>query len=348
MNSAERIFAALRGQVPDRVPVLEWFVHPKVYQALAPGATWPDFVEQFELDAITALFLYEGTFKETRVDEKTVINEWGVTLGITDEHQAPIEGPIKTLEDAHRYIPPDPSASYRFGRMPEYIQRFKGKKSIIWCQRAEFMWAADLMRLDHLLVSFLDNKPLAHEVLEIANQFAIRLARRAVREGAEVVMLGDDYAYNSGPMMSPAVFKEFIQPRLKRVVEAVHDEGAFCVKHSDGNLWPILDMILSTGVDAINPLEPAAGMDIAAVKKKYGDRVCLIGNIDCGDLLSNGTPRQVEAVVKETIRRAGANGGYILSSSNTIHSSVKPANYHAMLEAGQRYGAYPLDLEPSG
>ncbi len=344
MNSVERVSAALRGETPDRVPILEWFVHPKVYQAILPGSTWPDFVEEIDLDAVTAHFIFEGTFKETRIDEKTVVNEWGVTLGVTDEHMAPIDGPIKTLEDAQKYIPPDPDAPHRLGGLPEYVRRFKGKKAIIWCQRAEFMWAADLLRLDNLLVDFLENPRLAHEVLEIVNEFAVHLARRAVRAGADLVMLGDDYAYKAGPMMSPAVYKTFLQHRLARVVQAVHEEGAFCVKHSDGNLWPILDMIVETGVDAINPLEPVAGMDIAEVKRRYGDRVCLIGNIDCGELLSRGTPQQVRQVVQETIRQAAPGGGYIMSSSNTIHSSVKPENYQAMIDATHLYGTYPLRL----
>jgi uroporphyrinogen decarboxylase len=340
LNSYERVLAALHGQVPDRVPILEWFVHPRVYQALAPGSTWPDFVDQIGLDGISALFLYEGTFEETPLDEKTVINEWGVTLGLTEEHKAPIDGPIKSLEDARHYIPPDPNAAHRLGNLPQYVQRFKSEKAVIWCQRAEFMWAADLRRLDNLLVDFIENPLLAHQVLEIVNDFAVALARRAVRAGADVVMLGDDYAYNSGPMMSPAMFKHFIQPRLARVVDAIHDEGAFCVKHSDGNLWPILDMIVETGVDAINPMEPAAGMDIAEVKRRYGERVCLIGNIDCGELLSNGTKDDVARTVWQAIQQAAPGGGYIMSSSNTIHSSVKPENYLAMIEATHRYGEY--------
>jgi uroporphyrinogen decarboxylase len=344
VNSADRVFAALRGNEPDRVPIVEWFVHPGVYKALIPGASWMDFVEQSGLDGISALFVYEGTFKETPLDEKTVINEWGVKLGVTDEHKAPIEGPIKTLEDARCYIPPDPAAPHRLGNLPEYVRRFKGEKVVIWCQRAEFMWAADLLRLDNLLVYFLENPRLAHEVLELVNEFAVHLARRAVRAGADVVMLGDDYAYNSGPMMSPAIFKTFLQPRLARVVRAIQEEGAFCVKHSDGNLWPILDMIVETGVDAINPLEPVAGMDIGEVKRRYGDRVCLIGNIDCGELLSRGTPQQVTRTVQDTIRQAAPGGGYIMSSSNTIHSSVKPENYRAMIDATHLYGTYPLNL----
>ncbi|MGW8251362.1 MAG: uroporphyrinogen decarboxylase family protein [Anaerolineales bacterium] len=346
MNSYERVMAALRGQIPDRVPILEWFVHHKVYQALVPGSSWPDFVEQIGLDGISALFLYEGTFAETPLDEKTVINEWGVTLGITEEHKAPIDGPIKSLTDARRYMPPDPNAAHRLGNLPQYVQRFKGEKAVIWCQRAEFMWAADLRRLDNLLMDFIDNPQLAHQVLEIVNEFAVALARRAVRAGADVVMLGDDYAYNSGPMMSPAMFKEFIQPRLARVVEVIHEEGALCVKHSDGNLWSILDMIVDTGVDAINPMEPAAGMDITDVKRRYGERVCLIGNIDCGELLSNRTIDDVIRTVRQTIEQAAPGGAYIMSSSNTIHSSVKPENYQAMIEATHRYGSY-ISPEPA-
>jgi len=66
--------------------------------------------------------------------------------------------------------------------------------------------------------------------------------------------------------------------------------GAYCIKHSDGNLMKILDMIIETGIDGINPIDPIAGMDIQKIKKMYGGSVCIIGNIDCGNLLTNGTP----------------------------------------------------------
>lgn len=342
MNSRERVLAALRRQTPDRVPILEWFVHPKVYQAILPGSTWPDFVEQIGLDAMVAHWMFEGAIKEERIDDKTVINEWGVTLGVTAEHEAPIEGPIKSLADLRRYTPPDPEAPYRLGGLPDYVERFKGQRAIVWGQRAEFMWAAELCRLDDFLVFMIEEPRLVHEVLDMVNEFAVVLARRAIRAGAEIIMLGDDIAYRTAPMVSPAMYDEFIRPRLARIVQVIHDEGAFAVKHSDGNLWPILDMMISTGIDAINPMEPVAGMDIGEVKQKYGDRVCLIGNIDCGDLLSSATPDEVRRVVRETIRTAGVGGGYIVSSSNTIHSAVKPENYRAMIEETHRAGVYPL------
>jgi len=344
MNSAERFLTALHGEVPDRVPIFELYIHPKIIEALVPGATLPDFVDFMELDAISSLWMVDGTINETRIDDRTTVDEWGITWRYGAEGRAPIEGPIKTLEDARRYIPPDPDAPHRLKTFREYVDRFKGKKAVIYQSRYGFMWAADLRRLDNFLMDLLDNPRLAYELLDIANDFAVRLALNAVRAGADVVVFGDDVAFKTGLMMSPQAFEEFLLPRFTRAVKAVQAEGALCIKHSDGNLWKILDMIVNTGVDGINPLEPIAGMDISEVKRKYGDRICLLGNIDCGELLSHGSADEVEQTVKETIRVAAPSGGYIMSSSNSIHSAVKPENYRVMIKATKRYGEYPLQL----
>jgi uroporphyrinogen decarboxylase len=141
-------------------------------------------------------------------------------------------------------------------------------------------------------------------------------------------------------MFSPAVFEEFIAPRLKKMVDAIHEEGAKVVKHTDGNVYKILKQMVDLGIDGLNPIEPSAGMDIGEVKEKYGDRICLIGNIDCGDLLSWGTTDQVEQAVKECIAKASKGGGLMISSSNSIHSSVNPENYLAMIKAVKRWGEY--------
>jgi uroporphyrinogen decarboxylase len=85
-------------------------------------------------------------------------------------------------------------------------------------------------------------------------------------------------------------------------------------------------------------------VDIGEVKQRYGHRVCLAGNINCGETLSEASVDEVVRAVKETIRKAGPGGGHIMMSSNSLHSSVKPANYRAMVEATRVHGVYPLDL----
>jgi uroporphyrinogen decarboxylase len=116
--------------------------------------------------------------------------------------------------------------------------------------------------------------------------------------------------------------------------------GAFAVKHTDGNIHSLLDMIVDTGIHGLHPLDPEAGMEIAEVKRNYGDRVCVIGNIDTGYLLSEAPIPEVEEAVRDTILRTAPGGGYIISSANSIHAQVKPENYTAMLHAARRVGDY--------
>ena len=102
------------------------------------------------------------------------------------------------------------------------------------------------------------------------------------------------------------------------MVDMIHEEGAMCIKHSDGNLYSLLEMIVGAGPDGLNPIEPVAGMEMAKVKQLVGDRVCLVGNIDCAHLLPNGTVEEVRAAVRQAIADAGAGGGLMISSSNIL------------------------------
>lgn len=338
MNSAERVLAALRCEQPDRVPIIESVIDAGVRRALFSHAVEIGaFSDAIGLDAV-------GTgcvFQHRDETHTSYVDEWGVTYRKSAEALShPVGASITNMDQLGDYTPPDPYASWRLGELPGLVDRYKGHKAITFHHRAAFMWAAYLAGLDHLLLCFLDDPEFAHALMDVVVETNIAIARRAVRAGVDVVILGDDYAHNFAPMMSPAHFEEFIYPRLKKAVDAIHEEGALCIKHSDGNLWSILDLIIAAGPDAINPLEPVAGMDIGRVKAAYGDRVCLVGNIDCGELLSHGTREQVEAAVRKCITAAAPGGGFILSSSNSIHSSVNPDNYLAMVEAGHAYGAY--------
>jgi uroporphyrinogen decarboxylase len=104
-----------------------------------------------------------------------------------------------------------------------------------------------------------------------------------------------------------------------------------------------MDPLVDSDIDGLDPLEPVAGMDIGRVKREYGRRICLVGNVDCSYLLSFGTPDQVVEAVKETIAKGSPGGGHILASSNSIHPGVNPQNYLAMIKAARKYGRYPID-----
>jgi len=332
MTSTERVRTALLLGRPDRVPVIEFVIDEKVARGAVPDCLdVADCMDRLDMDGVGCGASFEIVRRDS---DGTYVDEWGVTYKRSPEAVAhPHRGPVETLEDARTYEPPDPDAPGRLGKLPELVRRYMGRRAICFHHRAAFMWSAYLMGLDNILMAMLAEPELVTEIMEKVLRCNMRIVQRAIRAGAEVIILGDDYAGNSGPMMSPGLFRQFVLPPLERMVEMIHAEGALCIKHSDGNLYPLLDMIVAAGPDGINPIEPVAGMALKTVKGLYGRKVCITGNIDCAHLLPHGTAGEVRAAVRQAIEDAAAGGGYILTSSNSIHSSCRPENLVAMVRA---------------
>ena len=347
MNSRERVVAALERRQPDRVPLVEWVIDERVMDSLLPGCDYDAFNDWIGLDNAG---LNRSSWTRDNVEyvdeEKGLFRDhWGVIRAFGPESTPyPVEGPIKNPEDVKTYEPPDPEADDVLGKLPELVNRYKGEKVICAICRDAFFNPSYLRGQENFLMDMIEHPALVHELIEIALSYDLRVTQRLIEAGVDVIVLGDDYADRNGPLMSPCHFKEFILPGLKRAVDSAHEAGAYVVKHTDGNITSLLDMITETGIDAINPLEPAADVDIAYVKREYGDRVAIIGNIDCGELLCRSSPDEVRRVTRETIAAAAPGGGFCLSSSNSIHSSVKPENYLAMVETLREYGEYPLRI----
>ncbi|HIE51139.1 MAG TPA: hypothetical protein EYP85_05220 [Armatimonadetes bacterium] len=341
MTGYERMMTALRREEPDRVPIWELIVNEPVIRALYGDISYFDFVEREGLDGVT---IFEDSRVREWYDEVTYRDEWGIVWRI-DAPGIPyrIDGPIKTEADLDRYTPPDPDADYRLATLEEAVRRFKGEKAIVFLSHEAFEFSHYLRGMENLLMDYVLNPEFVHRLARVVMDYKKQVMERAVEVGADILLTGDDYAHRTAPIMSPEHFREFVLPYLQEAIDLAKAHGVPFIKHTDGNLWPIIDMIVETGIDALDPLEPIAGMDIGEVKQRYGARIALAGNVDCGELLSRGTPEEVVEAVKETLAKAAVGGGHILASSNSIHPAVKPENYRAMVEAGKRYGQYPLD-----
>ena len=337
MNSYERVISALRREQPDRVPIVEWMIHPNVINRLEPDITEQEFMAK-HLDAISTWQIMQ----EKDCGDDVVIDEWGIKRKyLGQRYGVPFEFPIKNEQELENYQPPNPNERYRLDLLKEVVAKYKRNKAIVFCLETVFTYAWALVGLEELLICFKINPNFAKKLLDISFNYHLELAKASIEAGANAIMCGDDLAYKTGLMMLRKDFERFLLPYYKKMIDEVHNKETYFIKHTDGRIWEILDLLIDAGIDAINPLEPVAGMNIGEVKKKYGDKVCLIGNIDCGDLLSRKSPCETQEVVKQTIKEAASDGGYIISSSNAIHASVKPENYKAMIEAAKRYGKYP-------
>ena len=160
------------------------------------------------------------------------------------------------------------------------------------------------------------------------------------RDGAlDGFALCSDYCLNVGPFLSPAQFARFVTPYLKRLIAAYREMGFYTIKHTDGNIMPILDQLVDANPHALHSLDPQAGVDIAEIKRRYGDRICLIGNVNCG-LLDTGTEEACVESASYALRHGMPGGGYIFSTSNCVYTGMKLSRYELMLDVWRQEGNY--------
>jgi uroporphyrinogen decarboxylase len=338
MTSEERVLRVLQRKEPDRVPHFEWLVDRRVREALCPDCkSYNAFAEQMGHDAIVV----ELSYKKERIGEDRWLSEWGfITQETTEEHGIEVESPIKTMADFEQFTPPDPHLPERFTAVEAAVQKYTGDKAVIVHLNDVFSLPRYLMGMQDLLMAIVLDPELVKALVEMSVDINLTLAKELVARGVNIVYTGDDIAYNNGLLMSPKHFRDLLYPGFYRVMQGFKELGLYVIKHTDGNLWTIMDLLVDSGIDCLDPIDPLAGMDLGEVKAKYGDRIALKGNVDCADLMTFGTPEEVVEATKVALRQGMPGGGYILSSSNSIHSAVKPENYVAMLRTLHEYGHY--------
>jgi len=344
-TNAERIFRALERKEPDRVPHFEAGVDRKVINAILPDTTYEEFVEYMDWDALVSRdrdFLKEEMLSES---PRIVRDEWGVVKRYTTEVEPiPVDAPIKSGKDLEGYQSPDPDEEHRFQQIQRWVKRYKGERAIVAFVTDHNSITSDILGFSERLIAFYTNPELVLRVHQIVLDYQLRYINNVIAAGADIVFIVGDWAYKNGPMFSPEHYNKFVLPPFKAMVKEAKKGGVYVMKHSDGNCWSLLDSVINTRVDAFHPVDPMADMDIGEVKEKHGDRLCLMGNVNCAHTLSFGTVEEVQQETKEVIRKAGIGGGLIVTSSNTIHSAVKPENYLEMVRTIREYGQYPLDI----
>lgn len=363
MTGKERMGLAFSRTEPDRVPVWEMAFNeesivklggfftddlPPVKSAqrmsmeekLKLLGTLFTVVRELELDGITSITL-PGT---EPVDEEHVKDGWGRILRISEEGEATaVGGPIQGPDDLTSVQPYHPQQT-DFLMLLAAKGTFGEEITQVLVQPGPFResWTF-LGSMEKLLYQYMKKPSFVKDLARLATDYILEVVDMAIDLGADVIALDGDLAFSQTTLMSPDQYMEYVFPFHREITDLVHKRGKLIVKHSDGNMWPILEMVAEAGFDGFHPVQPQC-MDIADVKRRFGDRLCILGNIDCMHLLPFGTEEEVAASVRETIAAAAPGGGYIISSSNSIHPGVKPENYIAMVKAAREYGVYPIEL----
>lgn len=352
MTSRERVLTALNLKKPDRVPFLDAYIDPNIQRALLrterltvptisetiPGwESWgsferqdnkfklrlaysisPEFVDRFGLDGFGIDFL-PPLFVKVKYGK---------------QGREFIADGLLTSDKALKLVTlPDPTDESLYKPARKILERYGNEYAVHARIRLGVSPTLLSMGIQGFSYALQDNPALIEKVLDIYTDWSAELVKHLSKLGFAFLWAFDDIAYNSGPMFSPFVFREIFLPRMKKVAMNIKVPWVY---HSDGNFLPIMDDLLTLEMDGLHPIQPDV-MNIVKLKRDYGDKVCLLGNIDVG-LLTKGTPSEVEKEVKEKIKLLAPGGGYILTSGNSIPSYCKPKNVLAMIRAVHKYG----------
>jgi len=247
------------------------------------------------------------------------------------------KGQITKEEDLAKLQFPDPHSDELYAPARQFLEH-KGEFAACGSIRLGIGATLYSMGIDTFTYAVLDNPGFAEEVLQRYIDWNVVVMQRLQEMGFDYLWAFDDVAADSGPLISPRVYREMVLPRLQKAVQVIDIPW---ISHTDGNFMPILDDWVSLGMNAIHPIQPDV-VDIYEVKQLVGDKVALVGNIDM-TLMAEGEPEQVHAQVKERIQRLAPGGGYLISSSNSITDYLQERNVRAMIEAVNTYRWQPYD-----
>lgn len=194
-----------------------------------------------------------------------------------------------------------------------------------------FTMTWEMMGFESFSIALFENEELVNALNNQLGNLVLSMFEHFVQlDGVNAIWYSDDIAYTNSLLVSPDVLDKYFFPWLKKIGDLAKRYNKPLIYHSDGILYDVMDRIIDCGVDSLHPIEPKA-MNIADVKQRYGDKLCLIGNIDV-DLLARGTVDEIRKNVIKNIQEAGYNGGYCVGSGNSIPEYVKLENYIAMIE----------------
>jgi uroporphyrinogen decarboxylase len=349
----ERYLKALHCEEPDRVPQGDWHVDQRPKEAFMgrPVKTLQDQVDFWYTAGFDYMTASSGILEPVRAPEGMTTKGDGVHTEYGDkvsrEWALTHEGMLTSWEKFETYKWPtvDDLDLSKWDVFDKILP--KGMKAIlllgkIYTPAWMYMGAEtffDALEKDEELAGAIINK-----IGDIQFQTFLRVTEHPC---VGAVLNPDDIAFNTGLLVHPKYLRKYLFPWYKKMGKICREKGIGFIFHSDGDCTEVMEDLIDCGFHAFNPIQPNA-MNIVEVKKKWGKKLCLIGNINLDSTLTLGTPEDVRAEVYERIRTIGPGGGYMVSSSNSITDYVPPENMKALLDATYEFGKYPIELEEGG
>jgi len=224
-------------------------------------------------------------------------------------------------------------------RVNAYLEDFAVFGSV--CEPYEYLWR--IIGSENALLWMAEAPHLLHDFVDRIGTWLLDFTGRQIAAGearlSGLVVWGD-VAYRNGMFFSPRLWREWFKPHVKAIIKLCHSHELQVIYHGCGNALPILDDFVDIHLDAYNPLEVKAGLDVVELKKRYGNTLAFVGNIDVR-VLEQGDPEAIRREVRTKLQ-AARGGGYVFQSDHSVSSAVAPESYDLAIRALRELGNYPL------
>lgn len=329
MKPRERVFAALAHQEPDRVPRFEIWIDDEMVVELGYEDLQSAYVG-LGLDCI----MIPTHYPEGSNAWKDGVDEWGRVWkkGIY------VDGAVDTEEDLKRYRPPLDYVDEFFDteKIKEAMERYPDHCFIYGSHIGPFTAGYMAMGFERFFLRLLEKQEFIHRLLEARTEWCIAMYKKAISLGVDIVVLGEDAGQKRGPMISPQMWREFILPYHRHIVDQLEVP---VIWHSDGAIQPLLPMAIGAGFVGLHGLEPAAGIDLGGVKREFGQDLVLVGNVDVA-VLCESDLEVVRREVRRCMEQGAPGGGYMISTCNSVFKGMDTASVVEMFRYAGEVGAY--------
>jgi uroporphyrinogen decarboxylase len=329
MKPRERVLKTLQHQEPDKVPRFEVWINDDMVSEFGYGNLQSTHVE-LGLDCIMI-----PTQTPSRSNYwRNGLDEWGQHW----RNGIYAGGVVRTEADLERYSPPLDYVNEFFDarRVEEAMSRYQDHCFIYGSHIGPFTMAYMAMGFQRFFVALRQTPALVRKLLEARADWCAAMCRKASSLGVDIVILGDDAGYRGASMISPKMWREYVLPHHRRIVEQL---DVPTIWHSDGAIEPLLPMAIDAGFVGVHGLEPAAGVDLAEVKRRFGEDLVLVGNVDVG-VLCGSDLNAVRGEVERCMEQGARGGGYMISSCNSIFNAMNPASVTEMYRYAGEVGVY--------
>jgi uroporphyrinogen decarboxylase len=328
----ERVIASLEHRQPDATPFHVTFTEPS---RAAMAAFYGD--PGFESRLGNCLCVLRTRLPDTDVPGRAGVkaDEFGVQWDRTvDTDIGTVCNTCITPETLADYRFPDPASPARFAHFPGSLKERGERFTVASLAFTLFERAWTLAGMENVLMAMAGDAPFANALFDRILEHQMAVTRAALAFDIDGMRFGDDWGQQRGLIMGPALWRQFIKPRIAQLYGMVKSRGKRVFIHSCGNVMEIFPDMIECGVDVFNPFQPEV-MDVVEVKKRHGDRLTFFGGISTQKTLPYGTVAQVKDEVRRLIDRVGRSGGYIAAPAHDIPKDARAENIAAMLEVLQ-------------